>query len=535
MADPSLCMKFSLRIRYPHYLPSAVTVIAAVLVVPSYAYQASHQSGSELKQDYDAAQQAHSQGDMTRAAAYSKLFIVHALNLLAQNFANVGDYSEATSLFDEGLLLDPGDLNMRLDYVQEAIAAGDLEKARDLAQDAVARAPRSAAAHLALGRVLLLKKDNQQAQKQMEAAVALDPNYADGLALARADLTLKQEAQAATIFREMMKGFGDTAQLHMDIGLQYAETDYSERAEEEFKKAIAENANLPGAHYSLGAAYLQNMGEMNFAKAAAEFRKELEISPNDILSHSQLGYIAMKQHNFSEAETELLRANTLAPQDPDIDFMLGQLYMEMNQPAKAQAALTRSIELTRDLSRNNYQVQRAHYLLARVLMQTGKAEQARQQIQISSGLLQQMDKAKQAETGGPAHGEAPLQLPGNNMSAPPSIDAQQLQKAQAVEAKLGPAIADAYNNLGVISAIQKDYKQATTYFQDTAKWAPSLEGLDLNWGRAAYLDGQYGQAIPPLQRYLQTHPSDDSARSMLTTSLERTKQDEQNLNKGSMK
>ncbi|MES2219667.1 MAG: tetratricopeptide repeat protein, partial [Acidobacteriota bacterium] len=282
---------------------------------------------------------------MAQAAKYSRLFILHALNLLAQNSTNVGDYREAASLFDEGLLLDPGDVQMRLDYVQEAIATGDLEKAVDLAQEAVEGAPRSATAHLALGRVLLLKKENLQAQKQLEAAVALDPDYADGLALARADLTLKQEAQAATIFGEMLKGFGDTAQLHMDIGLQYAETDYSERAEEEFKKAIAENDKLPGAHYSLGAAYLQNMGEMNFAKAAAEFRKELEISPNDVLSHSQLGYIAMKQHNFPEAETELLRASTLAPQDPDIDFMMGQLYIEMNQPEKAQGALMRSIEL----------------------------------------------------------------------------------------------------------------------------------------------------------------------------------------------
>ncbi len=168
-------------------------------------------------------------------------------------------------------------------------------------------------------------------------------------------------------------------------------------------------------------------------------------------------------------------------------------------------------------------------------MRTGKTEEARQQIQISNGLLQQMDKAKQAEAGGPVHGEARSQLPGNNLSRPPSVDAQQLQKAQAVQAKLAPAIADTYNNLGVIAAIQKDYKQATIYFQATAKWAPGLEGLDLNWGRAAYLDGQYGQAIPPLQRYLQSHPTDDNARSMLTTSLQRTKQDEQNPNKGTMK
>jgi Flp pilus assembly protein TadD len=318
-------MKLSLRNRYLPDLPFTVIFLTVVFVIPSYAYQAHRISGSDLKQDYDAAQKARSQGDMASAASYSKLFIVHALNLLAQNYAAVADYSEATPLFDEGLFLDPSDVEMRLDYVEEAIAAGGLEKATQLAQEAVASAPRNASAHLALGRVLLLKKDNLQAQKQMEVAVALDPNYADGLALARADLTLKEETQAATIFHEMLKGFGDSAQLHMDIGLQYAETDYSEQAEQEFKKAIAENDRLPGAHYSLGAAYLQNMGEMNFPEAAAEFRKELEISPNDILSHSQLGYIAMKQHNFPEAETELLRASTLAPQDPDIDLMLGQL------------------------------------------------------------------------------------------------------------------------------------------------------------------------------------------------------------------
>lgn len=528
-------MKLPLRIRHPQDWPLTVLLLAALFVVPARAFQTSRFSGSDLKHDYDAAQQAQSEGDLARAATYSKLFVTHALHLLAQNFTNVGDYGEATLLFDEGLLLDPGDVEMRLDYVQEAVAAGDLEKAAQLAQEAVERTPRDAAAHLALGRVLLLKKQNREAQKQLEIAVALDPNYADGLALARADLTLKEETQAATIFHEMQKGFGDTAQLHMDIGLQYAETDYSEQAEEEFKKAIAENDKLPGSHYSLGAAYLQNMGEMNFPKAAAEFRKELEISPNDMLSHSQLGYIAMKQHDFPEAETELLRASTLAPQDPDIDLMLGQLYIEMNQPAKAEAALRRSIELTRDLSRNNYQVQRAHYLLARVLMQSGKVEEARKQIQISNGLLQQMDQEKQGKTAGPAHGEAPAQLPSNNMSRPAAIDAQQLQKAKAVEAKLAPVIADSYNNLGVISAIHKDYTQATKYFQDTAKWAPGLEGLDLNWGRAAFLGGEYEQAIPPLERYLQSHPADETARSMLTTSFTRVKQDGKNQRRGSRK
>jgi tetratricopeptide (TPR) repeat protein len=519
----------------PHVSLLLFLFLVAFSVVPARAFQDGRPAVAELQQDYDAAQKAQSQGNLPQAATYSSLFLVRALDLLATNFTNVGDYGQATPLFDEGLLLDPGDVETRLDYAQESVAAGDLEKARQLAEEAVEKAPQDASAHLALGRILLLLKDDLEAKKQLEAAVALDPNYPDGLALARADLALKQEQDASTVFSEMLKGFGDTAQLNMDIGLQYAETDHSEQAAEEFKKAIAEDDKLPGAHYSLGAAYLQNMGEMNFSKAAAEFRKELEISPNDVLSHSQLGYIAMKQHNFPEAEKELLRAGALAPQDPDIDFMLGQLYLEMNQPVKAEAALRRSIELTGDLSRNNYQVQRAHYLLARILMQAGKPDEARKQIQISNELLRQIDEAKQGEPAGAAHGEAPLELPANNKTGPAATDPRELQRAVAVKDKIAPAIADSYNNLGVIAAINKDYAQATVYFQDTAKWAPGLEGLDLNWGRAAFLGGQYEQAIPPLERYVKSHPADESARSMLAESLDRKRQAGHNHRQGSSK
>ncbi|MGH9615303.1 MAG: tetratricopeptide repeat protein [Acidobacteriaceae bacterium] len=504
-----------------HKYPWELTLLflVALWTVPVRAFQTARPTGSGLRNDYDAAQKARADGDLADAASHSRLFLAHALDLLGINFTAVGDYREAAALFDDGLLLAPNDVEMRLEYVQECIAAGDLPKARKLAQEAVQTAPRDASAHLALGRVLLLMKENVHAQRELEAAVAFDPNYPDGLALARADLALKEEKQAATIFAEMLKGFGDTAQLHMDIGLQYAETDYSEKATEEFKKAIAENDKLPGAHYSLGAAYLQNMGEMNFTKAAAEFRKELAISPDDVLSHSQLGYIEMKQHNFPGAERELVRASQLAPDDPDIYFALGQLYQEMNKPADAEAAFRKSIKLTHDPSRNNYQIQRAHYLLARVLMQAGKRGEARKEIQISNGLLRQMDLAKQANPAGPAHGEQPTQLSFQKGAGAATVDPEKLKEAVAIKNRIAPAIADSYNNLGVIAAIDKQYRQAAAYFQDTAKWAPHLDGLDLNWGRAAFLGGEYSQAIPPLQRYLQSHPENKEAQSALAISL----------------
>ncbi len=486
--------------------------------VSGYCFQ-SVVSGASLQQDYGAAESAQAAGNLPEAASAYKLFLTHAFDLLGYNFTLAGDYPDANALFDEGLILDPTDVKMRLDYSQESAVAGDLSKAEQLAEEAVRQNQRDASARLSLGRVLLQMQDNTQAKQQLEAAVALNPNYVDGLALARADLALKDEKSAATILAEMLKGFGDSAQLRMDFGLAYAETGYPEQAIAQFKAAIAKNDRLPGAHYSLGAAYLQSMGEIDFPLAEAEFKKELEVAPNDFLSYSQLGYIALAQHRFSEAEKDLTRAASLNLQDPDTFLSLGQLYTEMKEPDKAEAALQKSIFLTRDVSHNHYQVQRAHYLLARLLLQSGKVEEGKQQMQISEDLMKEIVRQNQ----GKASTNPRPELPSSNLLQPKTPDAaenqQATRQAKAYESKISPAIADSYSNLGVISASAGDFSGAVRYFQSAANWNPQLPGIDYNLGKAAYYASQYSVAIPPLQRYVRQHPQDEQPRLWLAKSL----------------
>jgi predicted Zn-dependent protease len=79
-------------------------------------------------------------------------------------------------------------------------------------------------------------------------------------------------------------------------------------------------------------------------------------------------------------------------------------------------------------------------------------------------------------------------------------------------------VADSYNNLGAIAATNSDYSGAVTYFKHAAMWNPSLEGLDYNWGRAAFAGSQYADAILPLSRYVKAHPDDTGGRSVLALS-----------------
>jgi Flp pilus assembly protein TadD len=251
----------------------------------------------------------------------------------------------------------------------------------------------------------------------------------------------------------------------------------------------------------------------------AEFQKELQVNPDDFLSHAQLGYVALSQHRLQDAERDLTRAAELNPNDADVFMSLGQLYVETGRSEEAESALRKSIALTSDLSHNNYQVQRAHYLLARLLLQTNRVDEGKKEMQLSQELLKLSapHNQNQAHTmSGNDMGDN-VQLRSDKYLA--QLATQALNHAEAAENELRPSIADSYNNIGVISAIDKDYAAACDFFEKAYKWNPTLDGLDYNWGRAAYSGRLYDRAAAPLDRYIQLHSDDAAMRSALGISL----------------
>ncbi|MEO6815117.1 MAG: tetratricopeptide repeat protein [Edaphobacter sp.] len=471
----------------------------------------------DLQQRYDSAQRAQSAGDMTRAAHDYRSFLADTLHHLADGYARAGDYPGATKLFEEALAVIPEEntTDLRVAYAQAALLARDIPMARSQAQIVVAADPKSSTARLILGEALLQTDENEQARKQLEAAVALDPNYKNGLALATAYLALSDTKDASKLFHEMSAGFGNTATIHLDFGRAYSEAGNPDLAIVEFKMAIALNPRLPEAHYCLGASYLLSQGQVGFPEAIKEFHRELELNPNDYFSLAQLGYIAFTERQFDEAEQNLKRAASLDPRNPDNPLLLGQIYIQLNRPADAEQALRQAIALTTDLSRNHYQVQRAHYLLGRLLVQTGRLDEAKQEMQISAKLLKMNTLRDQARMTGAPMGAVASIAPFQRPPDPGPMDVKARQALDAFAKRVAPAIADSYNNLGAMAAGASEFATATGYFTNAGKWNPQLEGLDYNWGRAAFSAQLYAQAVPPLSRYLAAHPQEAGARRVL--------------------
>jgi tetratricopeptide (TPR) repeat protein len=356
--------------------------------------------------------------------------------------------------------------------------------------------------------------------------VALDPTFPNGYDLAVACLDLGDEKCAVQIFNEMERSFGDTAEIHMAFGRAYGDSDFQPRAVTEFRRAIEENPRLPGAHYLLAAVLLATGSEESPLEAAeTELKKELVISPHDSMTYVALGKIAVTRNDYPEAETYLNKAIQLAPQNPDGYLYLGQMYFNTNRLAEAETALRQCIRLTTDISRNRYQVQKAHYLLGRILMKGGQQDAAHAEMVIERELANKTLAQDKSRLAGlmDASGSLDVQASASEAKASPSLiaaatDPAAVRKVEAMREQVGLPVADSYNNLGAIAATNGDYSGAVTYFKRAGLWNPSLEGLDYNWGRAAFAGSQYGNAVPPLSRYVKSHPDDTGGRSVLAIS-----------------
>jgi len=491
-------------------------------IAQAQATMAPHSAESQMQRHYDSAFQFQHAGNVSQANSEYKLFLAIALHRIANGHANNGDYAHAAPLYDEALRLAPDDRNIQIDYAGAALGASDWTKAKALSSQVLdelqkhAQPPDPHTVSI-YAQALFQSGEHQAALEQFKVAAKLRPGFDTSTALATAYLVLADRVSASKILDVMPQQFGDTAELHMKLGIVYGNSKFFEEANQEFRKALAKNDRLAGLHYSLGASYMMQAGEPGFIKAQEEFRKELSIDPDNPLVYMPMGRIAMAQHRYEEAEADLKRAVQLNKESAGTYIALGQLYREMQKIPEAEAAYRKAIVLTLDPSRNGYEVQQAHYWLGKLLIQNGSTAEGRKELDISQNLLYLKEQRTELRLAGNATIQAPLEK--THEANPEDLAAQ-----KAFEKHVGPPIASSYDNLGVNAANAGDFAEASRYFQQAAKWNPDLSGIDQYWGRAAFAAKDYGEAVEPFSRTLALHPEDPNVRAMLGMSLCRVHQ-----------
>ena len=471
-----------------------------------------------LQQHYDAGRTFQLTGDQERAASEYKVFLSEALRQIANVRAHAENLDEAEKLFSESVMLNPDSAQANLDYAAFRLQQENPKGAQVLAENAVRLAPSNAQAQYLLGSAMFQQQNYQGAKEHLEKAVVADPKFEVGYLLGMTYVKLNDLNRATLLFNEMVAGLGDSAEIHVLFGRAYREGDFLDQAISELKKAITKENKIKVAHYLLAMAYLERDGDSGFAEAVPELESELKVNPDDVRTHYMLGYIALKRRDVKVAEEELVKAAKLDSENPDPLVSLGQLYFDAGRLAEAEKTFRRAILVTKDPSRNGYQINRVHYGLGRLLLQTGREEEGKKELQISAELR---DKPRAEGRGDRQTSDAAAMEHASSAAAmpKPNISPDELKKVKALFDELTPAIADSYNNLGVIAAGRKDFISALDYFSHAGIWNPGLETLDRNLGMAAFYANQYDRAVGPLNKHLEQQPDDLRARAALGLSL----------------
>lgn len=481
-----------------------------ICLVVVAGFQSAMAQSDSLARHYRDANRFLRSGDQDRATSEFRLFIAEALRRMANAKAELGDFDVAFSYYSDARTLSPEDVGLQFDYAEACLDADRPVEARAVAQTVAEKAP-SADSRRLYGRALFHMGEFPAAQVQLERAYGEKPEFNTGYLLGKTYLLLNQEGKARTLFAAMTVKFGDTAPIHVLLGQAYSETDHDADAIQQFQIAAARDDHAHDVHYYWGMTYLGHNESAGYDKAIPQFRAELIRNKDDYRSHYMLGYIALKERQFQDAESELEIAHRLAPQDLQATLDLAQVFVETGRDSPAENLLRAS--LATEKSSSQMQVSRIHYLLGRILQKHGGREEAIREFQIVAEIQKKIGP-NSAQIQDPKTKEA------NDSTKPAAPDPGKAAQLENFVADLRPALSDTYNSLGAIQATRGDFAQATIYFQDAAKWAPTEDDdIDRNLGRAAFMAGEFERAVAPLSHYLSRNPGDAMVRGTLGLTL----------------
>src|SRR5215813_1192643 len=157
---------------------------------------------------------------------------------------------------------------------------------------------------------------------------------------------------------------------------------FEEFAEKELQKSLELDPKLPQANYLLGemAIYHANL------EPGIEFlKKEIAINPGFAMAHYMLGEAYTRQLKWDAAIAPLQRSIWLNPFFSGPYIVLGKIYLKKGELGNAESMLRRALQM----DPNNFS---GHHLLAQVLQQANKAEEAKKEFELANQLRTNSEK-----------------------------------------------------------------------------------------------------------------------------------------------
>jgi tetratricopeptide (TPR) repeat protein len=319
----------------------------------------------EVQQLFEKAQKARARGDLMEAER-KYLEVIYQAPQMANAYHNLGivyfmqrKYPDAVTTLKKALKLTPSLSGAQVMLGLAYYELYDLDKASAAFDAALKSTPADTNALLYLGKTQLQRREYRAAQKTFEKLAELKPRDPEALY----DLSLAH----MKLMLENVNRLGEAAPGSYLFSLLLAQDaearNDDETAIQKYREALALRGKemVVGIHYALGSVYAK-VGK--YEEAAEEFKKELQINPNDSLALWKLGELGLRS-DPQGVRGYLERAIILNPDLPQAALAYGRLLAKAGETEKAVEQFQRVIRLAPEEDSVHYHLAKAYRLLGR--------------------------------------------------------------------------------------------------------------------------------------------------------------------------
>jgi tetratricopeptide (TPR) repeat protein len=230
--------------------------------------------------------------------------------------------------------------------------------------------------HYLLGHVKEAVPFLERASKLSPADV--ETTYALGVSL----IQNREIEKARETFARMFGVAPTSASAYLINAQMMIRQQFEEFAEKELQKALELDPKLPQANFLLGELAIYRA---NIDLGIDLMQKEIAINPAFAMPYYRLGEALTRQLKWEQAIAPLQKSIWLNPFFSGPYIVLGKVYLKTGDLGNAESILRHALKM----DTNNYS---GHYILAQVLQQSGKAEEAKKEFELADRLRTTADK-----------------------------------------------------------------------------------------------------------------------------------------------
>ena len=193
--------------------------------------------------------------------------------------------------------------------------------------------PSSARAHFNYGASLQKVRRLNEAEKEYNTALQIDPSYAKVyINLGQLFVTTSKLDEARKNYEKAIALDPGTAETHSGYAYVLERLGQPDQASAEYQTAIRLNPKSPQLCYAY-AIFLDKRGETD--AAIAQYQRALELNPKFADAHSELATALLSKGDLQGAETHYAEATRLNPRRADVHGNFGSLLLQEGRTSQA--------------------------------------------------------------------------------------------------------------------------------------------------------------------------------------------------------